>query len=332
LPLKKAKNLKMSYQLKDNFGRIHNYLRISLTDKCNLRCGYCMPEDNRFFTQSKLMTAGEIYNLAEIFVHEFGIFKIRFTGGEPLSRSDAGEIIESVSKLPIELAITTNGVLLDRFLPLFNKIGVTSVNISLDSLNPERFQQITRRKLFNAVKDNIDSALAKGFNVKINMVVMRNINDDEVIDFAAWTLRAPVRIRFIEFMPFIGNSWEWNKVISSSELMERIEKHFRLIKLIDKQSSTSKSYCIEGAAGTLSFISTVSEPFCESCSRIRLTADGKLQNCLFARSETDLLSPMRNGIDIENLIVSNILSKPAIQGGESPCEKVTGKTMVSIGG
>ena len=322
----------MACQLKDKFGRIHNYLRVSLTDKCNLRCSYCMPVDNCFLPQSKLMTAAEILKFAEIFVYEFGISKIRFTGGEPLVRRDAGEIIESISKLPIELAITTNGVLLNRFFTLFRKIGLTSINISLDSLNPERFQQITHRPLFHVVKENIDLAVREDFEVKINMVVTKNVNDDEAIDFTKWTLMEPVQVRFIEFMPFIGNSWDWDKVISCSELKKRIEDHYELKKLIDKENSTSKSYYVERAAGTLSFISTVTEPFCESCNRIRLTADGKLQNCLFARTETDLLSALRKGIDIKNLIISNIISKQAAQGGESPCENVTEKTMVSIGG
>jgi cyclic pyranopterin phosphate synthase len=322
----------MAYQLRDSFGRVHNYLRISLTDKCNLRCSYCMPEENCFLSQSKLMTADEILEFAEIFVYEFGISKIRFTGGEPLVRSDAGEIMESISKLPVEFAVTTNGVLLDRFIPLFREIGLASINISLDSLNPERFQQITHRPLFQVVKDNIDLAVREGFKVKINTVIMKGVNDNEVINFAKWTLYKPIQVRFIEFMPFIGNSWEWNKVISCSELKQKIEKHYHLTKLVDKQNTTSKSYCIKGAQGTISFISTVTEPFCETCNRIRLTADGKLQNCLFARNEVELLPALRSGNDIEELILSNIKSKAFTQGGESPCEKVTDKTMVSIGG
>jgi len=291
-----------------------------------------MPEDNCFLPQSELMTTAEIIKLAEIFVYEFGISKIRFTGGEPLVRRDAGKIFESVSALPVELAVTTNGVLLNKFLPLFREIGLNSVNVSLDSLKPETFNKITYRPLFHMVKENIDLAIAEGFKLKINTVVMKGVNDNEAIDFAKWTLRKPVQVRFIEFMPFIGNSWDWDKVISCSELKGRIEEHYELKKLIDIQNSTSKGYRIPGAQGAISFISTVTEPFCESCNRIRLTADGKLENCLFARGETDLLSALRKGIDINNLIISNIISKQAAQGGESPCEKVTEKTMVSIGG
>lgn len=291
-----------------------------------------MPENNQFLPSSKLMTASEIFTLAEIFVNEFGISKIRFTGGEPLVRSDAPKIIESISKLPVELAITTNGVLLDRFLPLFKKIGLSSINISLDSLISSRFEQITHRPFFHIIKENIDLALREGFVVKINMVVMKGVNENEEVDFAQWTISNPIHVRFIEFMPFIGNNWEWEKVISYSELKERIEKRYQLIKLIDKKNSTSKSYRIKGAKGTLAFISTVSEPFCESCNRLRLTADGKLQNCLFARNDVDLLSVLRNGKSIDELILFNIRTKAYVQGGESPFNKVTGKTMVSIGG
>lgn len=322
----------MACQLKDNFGRIHNYLRISLTDKCSLRCTYCMPENNCFLPGSKLMTADEIFKFAEKFVFEFGVSKIRFTGGEPLVRGDAAKIIDSIGKLPVELAVTTNGIMLDRFLPLFKKIGLTSINVSLDSIDPEKFMQITRRPEFHTVKNNIDLALNEGFRVKINMVVMKSVNENEVIDFAKWSLKKPVNIRFIEFMPFIGNKWEWEKVISCSEMKEKIEERYRLIKLVDKQNATSKGYRIKEAQGSLSFICTVTEPFCESCNRIRLTADGKLQNCLFARNEIDLLSALRNGKDIDELILSHIDSKAAVQGGKSPCEKVTEKTMVSIGG
>jgi cyclic pyranopterin phosphate synthase len=322
----------MTYQLKDNFGRIHNYLRISLTDKCNLRCNYCMPEDLCFLPQSKLMSSDEILNLSEIFVFKFGISKIRFTGGEPLLRSDAGKIIDSVSKLPVKLAITTNGIKLDSFLSLFRKIGLTSINVSLDSLMPDRFEQITNRHVFNKVKDNIDLAISENFSIKINMVVINGVNVDEVINFTRWTINTPVHVRFIEFMPFIGNNWHWDMVVPYLELKKLIENYFQLEKLNDKPNETSKSYRVKGAEGTISFISTVTEPFCESCNRIRLTADGRLQNCLFARNEIDLLSVLRNGIDTENLIISNIRSKAAVQGGKSSCESVTEKAMVSIGG
>jgi cyclic pyranopterin phosphate synthase len=247
-------------------------------------------------------------------------------------RPDAGNIIKSVSKLPVELAITTNGMLLDRFLPLFKKIGLTSINVSLDSLKPDKFEQITKRDVFKTVKDNIDFALSEGFKIKINMVVIKDVNECEVVEFAQWTLRRSIHIRFIEFMPFIGNNWEWEKVISCSELKKIIESSFQLEKLYDNPNATSKSYRVKGAMGTIAFISTVTEPFCESCNRIRLTADGKLQNCLFARNEVDLLSALRSGINLEDLIISNVRSKASSQGAESPCELVSEKAMVSIGG
>jgi len=291
-----------------------------------------MPEDTSFLHEYKLLTANEIYKIAEIFVLKFGISKIRFTGGEPLIRSDAGNIMELISQLPVELAVTTNGILLDRFLPLFKKIGLTSINVSLDSLIPEKFFKITKHQEFQSVKNNIDIALREGFKIKVNMVVMKDVNDDEILDFAEWTLGDTIHVRFIEFMPFMGNNWEWNKVISYKKLKKIIERLYCLDKLYDKPNATSKSYRIKGAIGTLAFISTVTEPFCESCNRLRLTADGKMQNCLFARNEVDLLSALRKGIDINDLILSNIRSKEAAQGGKSPCEKVTEKSMVFIGG
>lgn len=291
-----------------------------------------MPEDARFLTQDKLLSSDELIKIAELFVHEFGIKKIRFTGGEPLVRSDAGEIIKSISRLPVELAITTNGVLLDKYLSLFKQIGLTSLNVSLDSLIPERFEQITKRSNFHIVKRNIDLAIEDGFNIKINMVVSKDINDVEILNFAKWTMDTPVHVRFIEFMPFIGNKWNFGKVISSKEIKESIENLFTLEKLADKPNATSKSFRIKGAIGTLAFISTVTEPFCESCNRLRLTAEGKLQNCLFARSEVDLLSALRKGINIGDLIIANVRSKAAYQGGESPCNNTTNKSMVSIGG
>lgn len=291
-----------------------------------------MPEDAVFLRKSDLMTGDEIIKLAEIFVSKFGIKKIRFTGGEPLVRSDASKIIESIGRFPIEHAITTNGVLLDNFLALFRKIGLTSINVSLDSLIPERFEKIAKRPHFHLVKSNIDRAISEGFHIRINMVVMRNVNDDEILNFVEWTLRSPIHARFIEFMPFKGNYWQRNNVIPNKELMERIESVYPLEKLADVPNSTSKCFRVEGAPGTIAFINTVTEPFCQSCNRLRLTADGMLRNCLFARNEVDLLSALRTGADIENLIRTNISSKAAVQGGTSPFESITEKSMASIGG
>lgn len=315
----------------DSFNRIHDYLRISLTDKCNLRCQYCMPENARFLPNENLLTYHEIIEIAKIFVTGFGIRKIRFTGGEPLAYPNISIIIQEISKLGTDLAITTNGSLLNNFFPLFKESGLASLNISLDSLLPEKYLAITKRNFFDTVKYNVDLAIKKGFHVKINMVVMRYINDDEIVNFAKWTINEPIHIRFIEFMPFIGNEWHSEKVIPFVEMKERIENIFSLEKLIDKSNSTAKSYRIKNAEGTIAFISTVSNPFCNDCNRLRLSADGELRNCLFQKDGVDLLHAVRNGLNVEDLIQSNIKLKAKQRGGISLSEKNIGK-MFAIGG
>lgn len=322
----------MGYQLIDKFGRKHDYLRISLTDKCNLRCLYCMPEKTSFLPGNKLLKSNEIIKLATLFVNQFDIKKIRFTGGEPLMRNDAHYIIEGISKLAVKLSITTNGIFLNNFFDLFEKIELSSVNISFDSLNPDVFYSITKSNRFQLIKENIDEAIRKGFNVKINCVMMRNINDCEILDFVKWTLGTRIHVRFIEFMPFLNNSWDWNKVITYNEIKEKIESIFVLEKLNDGPNSTSKSFRVKNAIGTIAFISTVTEPFCDDCNRLRLSADGKLRNCLFARNEIDLITAFRNGSNIEHLIISNVKLKDYGQVGKFLAQNVPQNYMVTLGG
>lgn len=198
----------------DSFGRIHDYLRISLTDNCNFRCFYCMPEEDYDFTPaSRLMQPDEILALAKIFV-ENGVKKIRLTGGEPLVRKDAAQIISALGKLPVELVITTNGTRIAELLPTLIASGIKTINISLDTLQPEKFLMITRRDLFHQVRSNIELLLQHKITVKINMVVMKGLNDHEIKDFIDWTKHNPIQIRFIEFMPFSGNQWTSNKMFS----------------------------------------------------------------------------------------------------------------------
>ena len=325
--------------MKDSFGRIHDYLRISLTDRCNLQCSYCMPDVPCFLPNENLLSEEEIFEMAEIFVMDFGIQKIRLTGGEPLARKNAGEIIEALSRLPVELAITTNGVMLDRFFPLFEKIGLTSLNISLDSLMPDNFQVITKRDLFYQVFENINRAMSLGFHVKVNTVVQRGMNEHELLDFVAWTRNSPVHVRFIEFMPFGGNHWQRLKVLPFKELLERISAVYPIEKLEDSHHSTAKSYQVPGFAGTFAVISSVTEAFCGTCNRLRLTADGKLRNCLFSQKETDLLTPFRNGEDILPLVRHCVSQKQAKRGGlqgfdhvEAPKAYSHGRCMTAIGG
>jgi cyclic pyranopterin phosphate synthase len=325
--------------LTDKFGRFHDYLRISLTDSCNLRCQYCMPEeDMHFMKRENLMTADEINTLAGLFV-QHGVRKIRLTGGEPLVRKDAGKIIRMLGRYPVQLALTTNGVFIDRFIDDFKAAGLRSVNISLDSLNPEVNQQITRRPHLTTVVKHIELLVSEGFRVKVNMVVMKGINEFEIPDFVNWGKSLPIHIRFIEFMPFDGNGWSANKVFTHQQILELLSDKLTFDKLQDEPHDTARAYQVRGYNGTFAVISTMSQPFCETCNRIRLTADGKFKNCLFSQTETDLLTPLRKGDPIETLIKEAILSKHARLGGqladdyfETDASNLHNRSMITIGG
>ena len=324
----------------DQFGRNHDYLRISLTERCNMRCFYCMPEEGiALRDKAEFMSSEEVLEIAETFV-EMGIKKIRLTGGEPLIKKDAKNLLLNLGKLPIELAITTNAVLVDQFIDTFKEAGVRSVNISLDSLDEDSFNKISRRNYFKRIKANIDLLIQHGFFVKVNVVVIRGLNEHEIPDFVRWSQEQPVHVRFIEFMPFDGNQWNWDKKVSYKEMLEIAKTEFgqqAISKIIDKKNDTARSYQLQNSLGTFGFISSVTNPFCDTCNRIRLTADGKIKNCLFSQNETDLLSALRNGNDIKSLIKSNILDKKKERGGmvefnEDFVKSDRNRTMTSIGG
>ena len=323
----------------DSFGRVHDYLRISLTDNCNFRCFYCMPEEEYDFTPaSRLMQTEEIVQLAKIFVEQ-GVKKIRLTGGEPLVRKDAAAIITALGKLPVELVITTNGTRIAEMLPALIAGGIKTVNISLDTLQPEKFLFITRRDLFHQVRSNIELLLHHKITVKINMVVMKGLNDNEIKDFIDWTKHNPIQIRFIEFMPFSGNKWTSNKMFSLDEILATIAKDFTMLPVKAAPHDTAKSFMIPGHEGSFAVISTMTAPFCSTCNRMRLTADGKLKNCLFSDGETDLLGPLRNNQDILPLIQSSIWSKKKELGGQLiehfeklDADSIKNRSMITIGG
>lgn len=328
--------------LVDTFGRTHDYLRISLTDRCNYQCLYCLPEPEFNHgcasAAGDRMTAQEIVAIATKFV-SLGITKIRLTGGEPLIRKDAGDIMLALGRLPVKLTLTTNGSRIDHFIDIMHEAGIKSVNVSLDSLRKENFHRLTLRDDFEKVKANIDLLLAKEFDVKLNMVVMNGYNDHEVVEFAAWTQTHPVHIRYIEFMPFPGNRWRPEKLISLQQILEMIEMEFgTLEKLEDGPNDTTRKFQIKDARGTLAVISTMSAPFCDGCNRLRLTADGKMRNCLFSKKETDLLNPFRKGSDIEPLIRECLAGKHRQLGGNSGSEwglqetEEQRRTMMGIGG
>lgn len=325
--------------LTDRFERVHDYLRISLTDTCNLRCVYCMPEEKiKCMPSSQLMSADEIETLARIFVNH-GVRKIRLTGGEPLARKDAGEIIERLAKYPVELTLTTNGVLADQYLDLFLKSGIKSLNVSLDTLNPESFFALTKRDHWSKVWQNIHRMLEAGLHVKTNTVVMKGVNEHEIVDFVALTKELPLHVRFIEFMPFQGNLWEHDKVFPMAQMLELLAEKFTFIKLLDAKNDTAKKFKVLNHEGTFALISTMSEHFCAGCNRMRLTADGKMKNCLFSASEVDLLGALRSGQAIEPLIQYCLDLKEKALGGQLLPEyeqidagTLKNRSMIAIGG
>lgn len=328
--------------LTDDFGRKHSYLRISLTEKCNLRCTYCMPENGVPLTpKSDIMTADEILEIASVFV-KHGVTKIRLTGGEPLVRKDFSEILKQLSTLNTKLSITTNAVIVDRFIDDFKKYGLEDINVSLDSLQAEKFTFITRRDQFKKAYDNIILLMEKGFNVKMNIVLIKGFNEDEIIDFIKFTKHLPIAIRFIEFMPFDGNNWNKDKLVTQDDILEKTNTYFGkedVISIQNEKNFTSRNYQIKDYKGIFGIISSVSNPFCDSCNRIRLTANGNIKNCLFSNQETNLLTAYRQGENIEPLIANLIQKKYAVRAGmtdfktlNNPENHTNNRSMITIGG
>lgn len=328
--------------LQDKFGREHTYLRISLTERCNLRCSYCMPAEGiQLSPKSHLMTYEEVYDIAKTFV-DHGVTKIRLTGGEPFVRKDIPVVLEKLASLPVELSITSNAVIIDKFIDVLKTNGIKKINVSLDSLNRDKFSHITRRNQFDKVYNNILLLVKEGFTVKVNAVLMKDFNEDEIVDFIKFTKDLPVSIRFIEFMPFDGNKWDLSKMVSYAEVMKLVEESFEkseIIKLQDAANDTAKNYKIKGYQGSFAVISSVTNPFCDSCNRLRLTANGQIKNCLFSSSESDLLKTLRKGEPIEPVIKKAVLAKLKVRGGMNTLEKLQkpqlhgkNRSMITIGG
>lgn len=327
-------------QLVDTFGRNHNYLRISLTERCNLRCVYCMPEEGIVLRdKAEFMSAEETLEIAKQFV-DLGVNKIRLTGGEPLIKRNAETIIRGLGTLPIELTLTTNGILVDRYIDTFKEAGIRSVNVSLDTLVEDRFSELARRNYFQRVIENIGLLEKNNIQVKINVVLIRGINDDEIIDFVELSKNKPYNIRFIEFMPFDGNNWDIDKKVGFQEIIDRVTEHFgadTFVQLAPKANDTARNFKINNGVGTFGIISTVTNPFCDTCNRIRLTADGKIKNCLFSNDELDLLAELRAGNDILPLIHQSIRSKKKERAGHplftnNSIESLKNRSMITIGG
>ena len=328
-------------RLIDSYNRPIDYLRISVTDRCNLRCVYCMPSDGLPLTDShNILRYEELYQVAAIAV-KHGITKIRITGGEPLVRKGIVEFIEKLAQLPgiEDLSLTTNGVLLKEFASSLKKAGLKRVNVSLDSLNKERFHKITRGDFLSNVLEGLEEAEKVGLTpVKINCVVIKGFNDDEILDFALLTKQKPYHIRFIEYMPFEAEAvWDKNKFITISQIMEKINSLQHLVPLgnPEKRTGPARRYKFTDGMGELGFISPVSDHFCSSCNRLRLTADGKLRTCLFSDDEIDVKTALRNGCtdrEIEDLLFNAVRKKPEGHRLNDNIFKKCSRTMSFIGG
>lgn len=277
-----------------------------------------MPEEGIPLRDKKeFMSSEEVLLMSKTFV-DLGVNKIRLTGGEPLIKKDAPNIIRQLGALPVELTLTTNAVNADSFISVFKEAGIKSLNVSIDSLKPEIFNQISRRNFADKIISNINLLLDEGFKIKLNVVLIKGINDSEIIDFIKFTEHRNVEIRFIEFMPFDGNNWNWDKKVSFDEIISISNKHFgtsQIESLPLEVNHTSKNFRIKGYQGSFGIISTLTNPFCDSCNRIRLTADGKIKNCLFSNDEIDLLSLHRKGFDVRPYIIDSIYNKKKARAG-----------------
>ena len=328
--------------LVDTFGRRHTYLRISVTDRCDLRCRYCMPPEGiQLQPRSEILTIEEIIRLARLLVDE-GVNKIRITGGEPMVRRGIDQLLHALGHLDgvKDLGITTNGVLLSDRMDMIRRAGVTQLNLSLDTWRRERFHQITLRDQFDAVRKTLDLALEARFqSLKLNCVVMRGINDDELLDFVSFTRENNIAVRFIEYMPFSGNGWDTNRLFPFREMLERIRDQYDLIPVEREHlSDTATRFRVPGFVGTLGFISSMTDHFCATCNRLRLTADGNIKNCLFDNGEIRLRDPMRAGAGddaLRELIQLSVRRKFAHHGGHETPELLAldpGRSMIQIGG
>ncbi len=287
----------MSEQLIDTFGRVHRDLRISVTDRCNFRCTYCMPEEGMDWTpREELLTFEEIERLARLLVDRFGIDGIRITGGEPTVRAHLPVLIKKLADLGVDLALTTNGATLRLVAHDLREAGLKRINISLDTFDRDRFIRLTRRDELAKVLDGINAAIEAGFEpVKVNCVVMKGVNDDEILDFVRFGRDNGVVVRFIEFMPLDADEiWSEDKVMSQAEIVELISAHYA-IEPLERGSAPAARWRYTDGGGEVGVIATVTEAFCESCDRIRLTAEGAFHNCLFAVKNYDMRAMLRGG-------------------------------------
>ncbi|RKE18484.1 GTP 3',8-cyclase MoaA [Streptomyces sp. TLI_171] len=290
--------------LVDRFGRVHTDLRISLTDRCNLRCTYCMPAEGLdWLPKAEVLTDGELLRLAGIAVHRLGIRTLRLTGGEPLLRRGLPGLVERLSTLGAELSLTTNGIGLARLAPELKQAGLHRANVSLDTLRPERYAAITRRDRLADVLAGLAAARAAGLEpVKVNAVPVRGVNEDEIVDLVEFAVAGGYRMRFIESMPLDAQgAWNREAMVTAEEILGVLGERWRLVPVGRHGNAPAEEWRLDGTPHVVGVIASVTRPFCGGCDRVRLTADGQLRNCLFATEESDLRALLRGGADDDGI-------------------------------
>ncbi|MEJ5351373.1 MAG: GTP 3',8-cyclase MoaA [Melioribacteraceae bacterium] len=330
-------------KLRDNFNRIHDYVRISLIDKCNLNCIYCNPSNTlaKLESNKSILSYEELYRLIKILVRDLEVKKIRFTGGEPLIRKDVMKFFEMISSLKqqydFEIGITTNGTYLLDKLDGLKKFGVERLNISLDTLNKTKFIAITGKDFFNETLSAIQKSISLGFkSVKVNAVIIKKINDDELISFIEYFKSYPITLRFIEYMPFTGNQWDDSKFLSWLEMKSQIEEKYSLTE-IESDGKVSKDFFVDGAKLKIGFISSISDHFCDSCNRMRITATGQIKNCLFSQpTQVSLKSLLSDNSISDDVIIefiqNSLQSKWIRHPSAEELSQLNQNNMMSIGG
>ena len=327
-------------RLVDTYGRVATDLRLSLTDRCNLRCSYCMPAGGlAWLPREELLTADELVRLAHIGVRRLGIRSIRLTGGEPTLRPDLAEIVARLAALRPrpELSLTTNGLRLARLAEPLRAAGLDRVNVSLDTLRRDRFHRIARRDRLDDVLAGLAAARAAGLEpVKVNAVLVRSVNSDEAVSLLRFCLRSGYELRFIEQMPLDPQgAWDRTGMVTAAEIRESLSAHFRLVALPGRGSAPAESFLVDNGPARVGLVAAVTAPFCRACDRVRLTADGQVRNCLFARTETDLRTPLRAGDsdeDLERRWVVAVRGKKAGHGIDDPAFVQPSRPMSAIGG
>ena len=322
----------------DRFGRKHTYLRVSLTDRCNFRCIYCMPENGAEFREkSEILTIEEIVRIVQV-LSECGMNKVRLTGGEPTVRRGHLELIQSIKKIPgvDSILMTTNGYTLDSMAGSYRDAGLNGLNISCDSFDPDNFSKITRGAELSRVLAGISAAQKVGFDsLKINVVVMKGLNHLELAEMVDYGVTNGIHIRFIEFMPFAGNEWERSLVYGYSDMLNDIRSRFMLDPIEVECSAVAKEFKVRGTDTTIGFVTSVTEDFCDSCNRIRITAEGQVKTCLFLESRSSLRDIMRSGgtdDELEQAVRSDLQTKWQGHPPMSTWKNFDHRAMVQIGG